>query len=99
MSLGFDIVVIPQPQFHGGYYYFNTPIRVGSYARPLDRPPLQGTHSNRVLIQVAETLESRQNFARRLVVEAVARDALRLMGALGLVAHRAQSVQVRAHWP
>lgn len=70
-----------QPQFYDGSY-FGTPIRVGSYSRPLS----QGSHSNRVLIQVAETLESRQDFTRRLVLEAVARDVLLLIAALGLVA-------------
>lgn len=74
-----------QPQFYDGDY-FDTPIRVGSYSRQLDRPLSQGTHSGRVLIQVAETLESRQDFTRRLVLEAVARDALLLIAALGLVA-------------
>ena len=74
-----------QPQFYDGSY-FGTPIRVGSYSRPLERPLSQGSHSNRVLIQVAETLESRQDFTRRLVLEAVARDVLLLIAALGLVA-------------
>ena len=74
-----------QPQFYDGNY-FGVPIRVGSYSRSLERPLSQGTHSNRVLIQVAETLESRQDFTRRLVLEAVARDVLLLIAALGLVA-------------
>lgn len=74
-----------QPQFYDGSY-FGVPIRVGSYSRPLERPLAQGSHSNRVLIQVAETLESRQEFTRRLVLETVARDVLLLIAALGLVA-------------
>lgn len=74
-----------QPQFHDGSY-FGTPIRVGSYARELDRPLSQGSNARRVLIQVAETLESRQDFTRRLVLESVARDLLLLIAALGLVA-------------
>ncbi|MGQ0708930.1 MAG: sensor histidine kinase [Rhodoferax sp.] len=65
--------------------YFGTPVRLGSYARRLDRPLSQGSQSDRVLIQVAETLESRQEFTRRLVLEAVARDALLLLSALALV--------------
>lgn len=74
-----------QPQFHDGNY-FGVPVRVGSYARQLDRPLSQGSHSSRVLIQVAETLESRQDFTRTLVLESVARDLLLLIAALGLVA-------------
>ena len=73
-----------QPQFHDGSY-FGTPIRVGSYARELDRALSQGSQSKRVMIQVAETLESRQDFTRRLVLETVARDFLLLLAALGLV--------------
>ena len=73
-----------QPQFHDGSY-FGTPVRVGSYARQLDRALSQGSQSSRVLIQVAETLESRQDFTRRLVLETVARDVLLLLAALGLV--------------
>lgn len=73
-----------QPQFHDGSY-FGTPIRVGSYARELDRALSQGSQSKRVMIQVAETLESRQDFTRRLVLETVARDFLFLLAALGLV--------------
>lgn len=74
-----------QPQFYDGSY-FGTPIRVGAYARELDRPLSQGSDSRRVLVQVAETMESRQDFTRRLVLESVARDLLLLMAALGLVA-------------
>ena len=73
-----------QPQFHDADY-FGTPVRVGTYARPLDRPLSQGSHSNHVIIQVAETLDSRQEFTRRLVWETVARDALLLASALALV--------------
>lgn len=72
------------PQFHDANY-FGKPVRVGTYARQLDRPLSQGSHSSRVIIQVAETLESRQDFTRRLVWETVARDALLLLSALALV--------------
>ncbi len=72
------------PQFHDADY-FGIPVRVGTYARQLDRPLSQGSHSSRVIIQVAETLESRQEFTRRLVWETVARDALLLLSALALV--------------
>lgn len=73
-----------QPQFHDADY-FGTPVRVGSYARRLERPLSQGSLSDRVVIQVAETLDSRQDFTRRLVWETVARDALLLASALALV--------------
>ena len=68
--------------------YFNTPVRLGSYARQLDRPLAQGpqsTQSSRVVIQIAETLESRQDFTRQLVLDAVARDFFLLIAALALV--------------
>ncbi len=72
------------PQFYDASY-FGTPVRVGAYARLLDRPLSQGSQSNRVLVQVAETLESRQDFTRQLVLDAFARDALLMMAALALV--------------
>jgi len=78
------LLVDAVPQFHDADY-FGTPVRVGTYARQLDRPLSQGSHSSRVIIQVAETLESRQDFTRRLVLETVARDALLLASALALV--------------
>jgi len=71
-------------QFHDAAY-FGVPVRVGSYARRLPQPLSQGSHSDRVLIQVAETLQSRQDFTRRLLLENVARDALLLLAALALV--------------
>ncbi len=73
-----------RPQFHDAVF-FGVPVRVGSYARRLERPLSLGSHSDRVLIQVAETLQSRQEFTRRLLLENVARDALLLLAALALV--------------
>ncbi|MDD2878876.1 MAG: sensor histidine kinase [Rhodoferax sp.] len=73
-----------RPQFSDAIY-FDEPVRVGTYARLLD-PPLAGQAAGqRVVIQVAETLESRQAFTRTLVLEAVARDLLLLMVAIGLM--------------
>ncbi|WP_313311463.1 sensor histidine kinase N-terminal domain-containing protein [Pulveribacter sp.] len=74
-----------RPQFHDAQF-LGVPVRVGSYARQLPRPLSQGSHSDRVLIQVAETLQSRQDFTRRLLLESVARDVLLLLAALALVA-------------
>lgn len=72
------------PQFSDATY-FDEPVRVASYARALD-PPLAGQAAGkRVVIQIAETLESRQAFTRALVLESVARDLLLLSVALGLM--------------
>lgn len=61
------------PQFYGGEY-FGEAVRVGSYARELS-PPLAGASgSQRVVIQVAETLEARNDFQNTLVWQSVARD-------------------------
>jgi len=67
-----------QPQFHEGEYLGHA-VRVGSYARELV-PPLAG-HSGpqRVVIQVAETLESRNDFRRTLVLQSLARDLLLML--------------------
>ena len=73
------------PQFYDADY-FGVPVRVGAWQRRLDRALSQGSHSDRVIIQVAETLESRQDFTRRLVWESVMRDALLLAAVLALAA-------------
>jgi two-component system, OmpR family, sensor histidine kinase TctE len=69
------VLVTGQPQFSDGVY-FDDPVRVGSYARVLERPLGGPSTSQRLVIQVAETLESRQAFTRALVLQAVARDVL-----------------------
>lgn len=74
-----------QPQFHEGEY-LGQAVRVGSYARELN-PPLAGHNgAQRVLIQVAETLEARNAFRRALVLQSLARDALLMLAATGLLA-------------
>ncbi|WP_171020005.1 sensor histidine kinase [Hydrogenophaga sp. 2FB] len=61
------------PQFYDGAY-FGEAVRVGSYARELS-PPLAGAPgSQRVVIQVAETLEARNDFRQSLVLQSGARD-------------------------
>lgn len=65
--------------------YFDEPVRVGAYARVLDRPLGGQTIGQRLIIQVAETLESRQAFTRALVLQSLARDVLLLAIAIGLV--------------
>ncbi len=72
------------PQFSDASYY-GDPVRVGSYARKLD-PPLAGqAPGQRVVIQIAETLESRQAFTRALVLKSIACDLLLLAAAVALM--------------
>lgn len=79
-----DVLITERPQFIDASYYGDA-VRVGSYARLLD-PPLAGrAMGQRVVIQIAETLESRQAFTRTLVLEAVARDLLLLIVAIALM--------------
>lgn len=66
--------------------YFGTPVRMGSYARMLDRPVGGQARPQRVVIQVAETLASREQFIRELVRESVGRDLLLALTALALLA-------------
>ncbi|MGM9427552.1 sensor histidine kinase [Hydrogenophaga sp. MI9] len=74
-----------QPQFHEGAY-LGQAVRVGSYARELN-PPLAGqTGPQRVVIQVAETLEARNDFRRALVLQSLARDVLLMLAATALLA-------------
>jgi two-component system, OmpR family, sensor histidine kinase TctE len=73
-----------RPQFHEGVYVGQA-VRVGSYARDLN-PPLAGQAGpQRVVIQVAETLEARNDFRRTLVLQALARDLLLMMAACALL--------------
>lgn len=77
-------LVTGQPQFSEAVYY-DEAVRIGSYARLLD-PPLTGAAGpQRVVIQVAETLESRQSFTRSLVIQFLARDVLLISAASGLL--------------
>jgi two-component system, OmpR family, sensor histidine kinase TctE len=64
-----------QPQFSEALY-FGEPVRVGSYARMLGRPLAGQAIAQRVVIQVAETLGSRQEFTRALVLQALQRDLM-----------------------
>ncbi len=77
-------LVTGQPQFSDASY-FGEPVRVGSYARVLDRPLTDRTTPQRVVIQVAETLQSRQAFTRTLVAQSVARDLGLIVAATGLL--------------
>lgn len=77
-------LVTGRPQFHDAVY-FGEPVRVGSYARLLERALVGAPAPQRVVIQVAETLESRREFTRALVREALARDALLVLAATALL--------------
>jgi two-component system sensor histidine kinase TctE len=68
-------LVTGQPQFSDALY-FDEPVRVGSYARQLSKPLGTQGDPQRVVIQVAETLGSRQAFIRRLMLQSVQRDLL-----------------------
>lgn len=68
-----------RPQFHDALYQ-GVPVRLGSYARRLAQPLAGGSNSDRLVIQVAETLDSRRDFTRQLMLQAAARDTL-LLGA------------------
>ena len=69
-----------QPQFHEGLY-FGEPVRVGSYARELATPLAGQPMPQRVVIQVAETLEARTGFRHSLVLQSVQRDFLLVVAA------------------
>ena len=77
-------LVTGQPQFSDATY-FDEPVRVGSYARVLDWPMTDRKTPERVVIQVAETLQSRRAFTRSLVVQSVARDLALVVAASGLL--------------
>ena len=62
------------PHFYDAEY-FGEPVRIGIYARLLAQP-LYGTSPQRVLIQVAESINSRTTFARGLLLQAALLDAL-----------------------
>lgn len=69
-----------KPQFDDTAY-FGEPVRVGSYARLLPRPLAGQEVAQRVVIQVAETLKSREQFTRTLVLQALARDLVLVLAA------------------
>ncbi|MEO5734113.1 MAG: sensor histidine kinase [Rubrivivax sp.] len=53
------------PQFYDADYFME-PVRIGAYLRPLDRP-LYGTDAHNVMIQVAESTQSRSTFVAALL--------------------------------
>lgn len=77
-------LVTGQPLFAEARYFGET-VRVGSYARVLDQAIGGQAAGQRLIIQVAETLDSRQAFTSALVLQLVARDVLLLAVAIGLM--------------
>jgi len=66
-----------QPQFFNAEYQ-GLSLRVAALARPMD-PPLYNNHGGRVVVQVAETLDSRQNFLNQSLFRALERDFVVLL--------------------
>jgi two-component system sensor histidine kinase TctE len=73
-----------RPQFSDAVY-IGEPVRVGSYARLLSQPIAGQPAAQRVIIQVAETLESRKDFTRALVLQSLARDLLLVLAATAML--------------
>ncbi|MBL0729433.1 sensor histidine kinase [Piscinibacter sp. HJYY11] len=71
-------LITGQPQYIDAVY-FGEPVRVGSYARMLSRPIAGQPSAQRVTIQVAESLSTRERFTRTLVVQTLVRDLLLML--------------------
>ena len=78
-------LVTGHPQFADAIY-FDEPVRVGTYARLLTEPIGGGKGEQHVVIQVAETLGSRNAFTRGLVLQSVQRDVVLILLASVLLA-------------
>lgn len=70
------------PQFYDGEY-FGEPVRVAAYARELEQPA-SGSPSRRLVIQVAESTRSRDEFRRTFIQRALVSSTVFLVLALGL---------------
>lgn len=73
-----------KPEFQDASY-FGEPVRVGSYARLLDVPLAGQSSPQRVVIQVAETLDARSGFKRALLMQSISRDILLGLTAIALL--------------
>lgn len=73
-----------RPQFHDAVY-FGEPVRVGSYARRLSASSGDPEGDGRIIIQVAESTGSRNDFTRALVIDAISRDVLLIGVGLALL--------------
>ena len=87
-----DALLPPPPQLSAGemrFYdatYFDRPIRVAAFKRPLDRPLYGAPRAQNIVIEVAETTGSREAFRRQLLRRAVSRDVLAVLVAAALLA-------------
>lgn len=77
-------LVSGKPEFQNARY-FDEPVRVGSYARELTRPLTGHATNQRVIIQVAETLQARQAFRSALVLESLRRDLMLALAGTALL--------------
>ncbi|MBL0919110.1 MAG: sensor histidine kinase [Hydrogenophaga sp.] len=73
-----------RPQFYNGEY-FGQKVRVGSYARVLNEPVAGQLTPQRVVVQVAETMEARDDFRRSLLLRTLVRDLLLIVLATGML--------------
>jgi two-component system sensor histidine kinase TctE len=71
-------LVSGRPQFADALY-FGERVRVGSYARALSRPLGDGSGAQRVVIQVAESIRSRSDFSRALLLQSFGRDVMLIL--------------------
>ena len=74
-----------RPAFEDAQYFGET-VRIGSYARQLARPLAGHPAEQRIIIQVAESLDSRRTFTRKLLIQTIARDLLLVVVAAALLA-------------
>lgn len=73
-----------KPEFQNALY-FDEPVRVGSYARELAHPLTGHDTTQRVIIQVAETLQARQTFRRAQVLQSLRRDLMLALAGTALL--------------
>ncbi|RMX08000.1 sensor histidine kinase [Corticibacter populi] len=74
-------VLPPSEQLHFFYdhYMDGEPVRVAMLVRDMDPPlPHAGTHQ-RVIVQVAESMEERERYTRSLVLQSIGRDLLLML--------------------
>ena len=70
-------LAVGKPVFYEAQYFGET-VRVGAYLRDLDRP-LSTTGAQQLLIQVAESTRSREEFTNRFLQSTATRDAIFLI--------------------
>ncbi|MDO9434837.1 sensor histidine kinase [Hydrogenophaga sp.] len=87
-SAGLPLPPLPletgRPQFYDGVY-FGQDVRVGSYARVLTEPLAGQLPPQRVVVQVAETMEARDDFRQNLLLRTLFRDLALIVLATGLL--------------